>query len=122
MATQAGGDRAIDADQAVELVRQRLSHDLERLAHDEDAEIGDVLADRLGEGIVLLGHRGEKHAPDLAVERQRTVEIGDLRVPVIPDPCELAGAAGEQVGFEFAGTRCFLRRLLVRQRRLLLHV
>ena len=122
VAAQAGGNLAVDVDERIELCRFGAVEQLVGLAHHEDAEIGDVLPDGVGEGAVVAGHGLNEDRPDLAILVERLFELVVMLGPGVADVLQAGGEAGKQVGFKVSGTRRLLRGPLICERPLMLHL
>ena len=88
------------------------------MLHDEDAEIGDVLLDLVGKGIVVTHHGGREDAPELAVIGHRIAEFVTTRIKWLFHRLELLGGLDKQIGFVFTRVRDDPSRLTVRLRRI----
>lgn len=121
VATQAGGNLAVDVDERVELGRFGASEQLVGLTHDENAEIGDVLADGVGEGTVVLGYGLNEDRPNLAVLVERFFELVIVLRPGVADVLQAGGKAGKQVGLKISRTRRLLCGPLICECPLMLH-
>jgi len=112
-AEQAGGELAIDVDEVAELLGMRVGHQRHRLLDDEQAEIGDVLTDRDGKGILVLCGFGEENRPQPAIVEERVVEPLFLPVPGVADRLQLGRRLKQQGCFQLAGVRRLRRYLAV---------
>ena len=74
-----------------------------RLFHDEQAQIGHVLADLGWQRIFRGHHRGEKDRPELSVVQQRVAEIRLAAVPAVFDGLEARRGLEQQVGSSSRG-------------------
>ena len=121
-AAQAGRNLAIDVDERIELGRFGASEQLVGLTHDENPQIGDVLADGVGEGAVVLGHGLNEDGPDLAVLVQRFLELIVMLGPGVANILQAGSEAGKQVGLKISGTRRLLCGPLICECPLMLHL
>src|SRR5262249_11851286 len=90
-----------------------------RLVHDEDAEVGDVLADRDRQRVVGAGDGAEEDGPELAVVAQRELELGALAVPSVVDGLQLRCSFQKKTRLELTRTCDLLRHRSVGLRRVL---
>ena len=103
---QSGRDLAVDADQGIELLGARVAHHHDCLVHDEQAEVGDVLADVPRQRVVAVGGIAEKYRPKLAIVKQRVVKLRSMGVPRIMNCLKLRGGLKKQVCFKVARACC----------------
>src|ERR1051326_796334 len=80
-----------------------IGHQLERLPHDEGAELRQVLAHFERQLVVVADHGVEEHGPQPPIIEQRLVQAGPLVVPGIMDRLQLRGRFEKERGFELAG-------------------
>ena len=83
--------------------RLRLAHQRDRLVHHEHAEIGDVLADELGQRIVRARHRSQENRPELAIVQQRLVDLIAV-APVVVHRLQPRRGLEQQVRFQLTRT------------------
>ena len=88
LGTQAGSDLAVDADQRRQLLGSGFGFERQRLLENGQAEVGDVLLDRLGQGGFLGGGGGGEDGPQAAVVGQRVPQVGACLRPAIHDGLE----------------------------------
>ncbi len=79
------------------------------MVEDEEAQIGDVRADFLGQRAILGRHAPDEDRPELPVIGQRIVELMALLVPVVPDGLETGSRPQEDRGLKLPR----IRRLLM---------
>ena len=60
--------------------------------------------------------------PELAVEREGVAQLAARLVPVLADALQIRSRARKEVGLKIARVSCSLGYLLVRLRRLVLHL
>src|SRR5205085_10646956 len=112
-AEEARGKLAIDIDQGYELLGPRLGSKRNCLVHDEQAEIGDVLPDQIGQWIFRPGHRCQEDRPELAIVQERLWQLAALLVPCVTHGLKSGGSLEQETCFELARTRYFFSHLAV---------
>jgi hypothetical protein len=82
------------------------------MVEDKHAEIGNVGPDFLGQLAVILGDAANENGPELAVVKQRLIELAFARIPTVADRLEPCCCTQQYGRFKLPR----IRRLLVRLR------
>ena len=102
---------AVDGDKNSQLFRSGLSLDIDGALEDEDSEIGDIVLDRFGQGIIGLGGRSHQNGPELAVIDKGVIKLSALAWPLILDRLDAGRCFQEKMGLKLtraAGSRRYL--------------
>src|SRR5580698_1831629 len=108
LAAQPRSDAAVDLDDRRQVVRLRRGHQGKDLAHDEYADIGDVLADRNRQLVFVAHHRVDEHGPEPAIVHHRFAEVRRRIAPGVMRRLQFGGGFEEQARFQFARICYFL--------------